>query len=149
MSINPWKSIPMDVDKDFMVTDSGAPSASSGSSSSKTIVMIKNGKILTSERSAHIIVGELVWVTVKHLKLQGRPSVDQPHCLAKHHRTLVSDVQQSVPPRGQSQATSLWSSMRSMRRLRGTLMVSSQLTVKGACQNLTLIVRASLAQVIT
>ena len=46
MSVNPWKSGFMDVGEDFRVTDSGSPLAPASSSSSKTVVMVKNGKIM-------------------------------------------------------------------------------------------------------
>ena len=46
MSINPWKSNFMDVDEDFMVIDSGSPSAPKASSSSKAVIIIKNDKIM-------------------------------------------------------------------------------------------------------
>ena len=59
----------MDADEDFMVTDSGSPAASS---SSKIVVMVKNDNIVIRVALAHIIVCELVWVIVKHLKLIGR-----------------------------------------------------------------------------
>ena len=46
LSINPWKSSLMDVDDDdLMVADSGVPSAPSGSSSSRPVVMIKTQEL--------------------------------------------------------------------------------------------------------